>query len=434
MKNRYPKTYWLLIGLILRFIFMPLAMHPDILHIYYHPYFLASRGVGDIYSYQADFFKEHRYHYYAPFTYLFFGSYLYLIRPLLSGFDTFMEDVRRVTDQGGGHSGHYLTGLSSKEHIFRFLFLMKLPYLLFDLGLLGLLVKFSKGITSNIVKWWALNPVLIYVSCLFGQFDLIPTFFVILAAYLAFKEKKSLAMISLGLGAGLKSFPLFLILPLAVYLGRDIKGIIKYTLLGLLPLVATIIPYYFLSEGKVMGAFFSERISGRLGLTGTSGILRLSLFILGYLSLSLSFLKESVRRRLGDLWPVKLSFFILALLFITMPISFHYFIWITPFILILSSAVKRGVRPLYYLAVIFLGLATLIGKNMWLGLFSPVYPEFFIGLPALDELIKKFLPYPMVQKIATFVFSGILGWMSILVWRQGLTVRNIDSQKGSQEI
>ena len=419
MRNRSrDKTYWLLIGLILRFIVMPLAMHPDILHIYYHPYFLASKGVWDIYSYQADFFKEHRYHYYAPFTYLFLGSYLYLIRPFLPQFDTFMEDVRHVTDQGGGHSGHYLIGLSTKQHLFRFLFLMKLPYLLFDLGLLGLLVRFNQGIKMG--KWWALNPVFIYVSYLFGQFDVIPTFLIVLAVYLAFKGKNFLAMIFLGFGAGLKNFPLFLILPMAVYLGRGLKGIIKYTLLGLLPLLAILIPYYFLSEGKVMGAFFSQRISGRLGLLGRWGTLRLSLFMLGYLILNLSFLKESVRRRLGALWPVKISFFILALLFITMPISFHYFIWITPLVLILAGSpphLKR-ILWLYGGGVISLGLATVVGKNMWLGLFSPIYPEFFMGFPGLDEIIKRILPYHPVQQFSLLCFSGILIWISILIWRE----------------
>lgn len=420
MKDRIrDKSCWIMLGLILRFIVMPLAMHPDILHIYYHPYFLASKGVGDIYSYQADFFKEHRYHYYAPSTYLFFGSYLYLVRPFLPGFDTFMEDVRQVTDQGGGHSGHYLRGLSHKEHLFRFLFLMKLPYLCFDLALLGLLVRFRKDI--KIVKFWALNPVLIYVSCLFGQFDVIPTFFIVLAAYLAFKEKNSLAMICLGLGSGLKNFPLFLILPMAVYLGRDLKGIIKYALLGLLPLVVMLMPYYFLSEGKVMGAFFSQRISTRLGLAGGWGTLRLSLFMLGYLMLNLGLLKESVRRRLGELWPIKISFFVLALLFITMPISFHYFIWITPLVLIL--ALKKIILWLYGGGVISLGLATVVGKNMWLGLFSPIYPEFFMGLPSLDEVIKKFLPYHPVQQFSALCFSGILVWISLLIWQENSSPR-----------
>lgn len=428
---------WVLIGLLCRLIFMPFTLHPDILYIYYHPHFLAFKGVWNIYNYHADFFKERHCHYYAPLTYLFFGSYLYLARPCLSGFEPFMEGIRRVTDSGGGHSGHYLIGAPT-ERLFRFLFLMKLPYLFFDLGLLGLLVRFNKGSVigktaggespgatsaslapaSSAIKWWALNPVLIYSCYLFGQFDLIPTFFVVLAAYLAFKGRKSLAMISLGLGAGFKNFPIFLIPPLAIYLGRDMKGVIKYTFLGVLPLVAIVAPYYFLSGGKVMGSFFSDRISGRLGLTGPLGLWRLWLFLSGYLILNLVFLKESVRSRLGELGPVKISFFILAWLFITMPISFHYFTWITPFILILASLLNKRIMTKYYWAVLALGLATLAGKNMWLGLFSPIYPEFFMGLPGLDEIIKRAWPYQLVQKFSILGFILILAWLGLQIWQE----------------
>ena len=265
--------FWILIGLLCRLIFMPFTLYPDMLHIYYHPYFLASKGVWNIYNYHADFFKEQHYSYYGPLTYLFFGSYLYVSRPFLSGFDKFMENFRNVSDRGGGHSGHYLIE-APRERLFRFLFLMKLPYLFFDLGLLWLLMKFTrtpgatfctKPCATRATWWWALNPLLIYVCYIFGQFDIIPAFLIALAAYLAFKKKNIPAMVSLGIGAALKSFPIFLIFPFAFYLGRNIKGIIKYTLIGLLPFLIIVAPYYFLSSGKVMGAFFSERISGRLG-------------------------------------------------------------------------------------------------------------------------------------------------------------------------
>lgn len=415
---------WILIGLLCRFIFMPFTLHPDILHIYYHPSFLTSKGVFDIYSYHADFFKEHHYSYYAPITYLFFGSYLYFARPLLSGFDTFMDGVRKVSDHGGGHSGHYLIE-APRERLFRFLFLMKLPYLFFDLGLLWLLLKFTRtlGATPCTPRgtwavWWALNPLLIYVCYIFGQFDIIPTFLIALAAYLAFKKKNIPAMVSLGVGAALKGFPLFLIFPFSFYLGKNIKGIIKYAFIGVLPLLIIVGPYYLLSGGKVMGAFFSERISGRLGFANTGGIIRSLIFIFGYFILCLSLLKESMREKLGELWPVKVSFFTLALLFIAFPISFHYFLWITPFILILACNSRFRIMNLYLLAVFFLILSALAGKGMWLGLFSPVYAEFFIGLPSLDEIIKRFLPYHIVKNTATFIFIGILAWISVLVLRE----------------
>ena len=407
---------------------MPFTLYPDMLHIYYHPYFLASKGVWNIYNYHADFFKEQHYSYYGPLTYLFFGSYLYVSRPFLSGFDKFMENFRNVSDRGGGHSGHYLIE-APRERLFRFLFLMKLPYLFFDLGLLWLLLRFNKGGTW----WWALNPLILYTSYFIGQFDIMPVFLIALAAYLAFKEKNILAMICLGCGAALKSFPVVLILPFSFYLGRNIKGIIKHALIGILPLVIITAPFYFLSSGKVMGAFFSENISGRLGFANAGGMIRSSIFVLGYLIFCLSLLKNSVRERLGRLWPVKISFFTLALLFIAFPISFHYFLWITPFILILGSSLRVRIMNFYLLSVFLLGLITVVGKGMWFGLFSPIYPEFFMGLPGFDEIIRRLLPYVLVKKGATIAFIGTLAWMGVLVLRDSVIARS-DSNEAISDV
>jgi len=417
---------WILIGLLCRFIFMPFTLHPDMLHINYHPSFLALKGVWNIYNYHADFFKERYCHYYPPLTYLFFGSYLYLIRPFLPEMDSFMDGFREVADNGGGHSGHYLKGLPG-DRLFRFLFLMKLPYLFFDLGLLWLLVKFIPRLYSaeesfgrqKGLGWWALNPLLIYICYICGQFDIIPAFLITLAAYFAFKQKNILAMFFLGAGAVFKAFPLFLIFPFSFYLGRDIKKIIKYIIIGFLPVLIIVGPYWFLSSGKVMSAFFSERISSRLGfVVTTAGIIRPSIFIFSYLILCLSLLKESVREKLGRMWPVKVSFFTLALLFITLPISFHYFLWITPFILILGYNSRFRIMNLYLLVIFSLALSTLAGKGMWFGLFSPIYPEFFIGLPGLDEIINQFLPYVIVKNTASLIFIGSLAWISVLVLKE----------------
>ena len=400
---------------------MPFTLYPDMLHIYYHPYFLASKGVWNIYNYHADFFKEQHYSYYGPLTYLFFGSYLYISKPFLSGFDKFMENFRNVSDHGGGHSGHYLIE-APRGRLFRFLFLMKLPYLFFDIALLGLMTGFTHApgaMRIRLLKWWALNPLLIYTCYLFGQFDIIPTFFMVLGAFLAFNGKKTLAMISLGSGAALKGFPLFLVFPFSFYMGRDIKGIIKYALIGILPFLIIVGPYYFLTNGKVMNAFFTEAVAHRLGFTNIWGVIRSSIFILCYLGLCLSLLKESVRKKMGRLWPIKVSFLTLILLFMIFPISFHYFLWITPFILILGSNLRVRIMNFYLLSIFLLGLTTVVGRSMWFGLFSPIYPEFFMGLPSFDEIIGRLLPYALVKKGATIAFIGTLAWMSSLVLRAG---------------
>lgn len=407
---------WILIGILCRISFMPFTLHPDILHIYYHPFFLASKGIWDIYSYHANFFKEHHYYYYTPLTYIFFGTYLYLIHPLLPGLDKFMEDIRGVTDQGGGHSGHYLKEISTPK-IFRFLFLMKFPYLFFDIGLLGIMISLNSR--QELVKWWALNPMIIYTCYLLGQFDIIPTFAITLGVYFAVRQKNILAMALLGIGTVLKSFPIFLILPFSIYLGRDLKGIIRNIVIGILPLIIILCPFFLSSGINVIGAFISERIASRLGVTGSLSIIRPLVFMVGYSIFCFCLLKESVREKFGKLWPVKLSLLTLALLFIIFPISFHYFLWITPFILILGAGLRARIMNMYILSIFCLIFSTLAGKGMWMGLFAPIYPAFFIGLPSVDEIVKRVLPYTLIKDIASFMFAGIMLWISVVLLREG---------------
>lgn len=408
MKEKKLVLVWLLSGVFLRLIFMPFTMHPDILHIYYHPFFLAYKGVWNIYNYHADFFRAHRYFYYSPLTYLFFGAYLYFIKPFLSGFDFFMEKVRYVTDFGGGHSAHYLTEIQGRG-LFRFLFLMKLPYLFFDAGLLALMIKSSRFCAdakrSRLTLWWALNPLLIYTSYLLGQFDIIPVFFIFLASYFALKQENNLSMVSLGIGSAFKGFPLFLIFPFSFFFGRNIKGTIRYAFAGLLPLFIIVGPYYMLCGSKVLGTFLSGRIINRLGFSDPYGPVRLFIFIPIYLVFCASLFKKSIRDKLGRAWPFKISLLTLALLFFTFSISFHYFLWLTPFILLLGAHSGSKITGIYLISIILLGITTLAGKGVCGGLFSPIYPQFFMGLPGLDEIIKKFLPYTLMRGLSSFAFA-----------------------------
>ena len=73
------------------------------------------------------------------------------------------------------------------------------------------------------------NPVAIYATYMMAQFDIIPTFFAVLALFLVnFNKNLSdlkklyLGAFLLGIGASFKIFPLLFVIPLAL-IGKSLK-------------------------------------------------------------------------------------------------------------------------------------------------------------------------------------------------------------------
>ena len=78
---------------------------------------------------------------------------------------------------------------------------VKLPYLIFDLLIVYILLKLfpEKNPGLLAVSLWMFNPVNLYATYMMGQFDIIPTFFTILSFYLIYKNKLSWAALSFSL-------------------------------------------------------------------------------------------------------------------------------------------------------------------------------------------------------------------------------------------
>lgn len=104
----------------------------------------------------------------------------------------------------------------SISNLNRSIFLFNMPYLVLDLLSGYLIVKLVDNHHKEFAfALWILNPVVIYISYIFGQIDIIPTFFVILALYYAKKSISNtanssdntinfdaiLSVLALGIGA-----------------------------------------------------------------------------------------------------------------------------------------------------------------------------------------------------------------------------------------
>jgi hypothetical protein len=156
---------WGLLAVFVRIIFMIIGFHGDVLFINSFPCKFVYEGVLDIYSYfNAHFGSESIVMYYPPLTYWIIGISQYILKPLHGGLFVWINEIQAV----GGHK--WLLSEAFSPEVYRYLFLMKLPYLGFDLICILVMGKFASTQSSRerIFKLWCFNPVVLYGTYLFG--------------------------------------------------------------------------------------------------------------------------------------------------------------------------------------------------------------------------------------------------------------------------
>jgi len=253
---------WMIIGFLIRVAIMPLFSEPDMIDI-------ASMG-----------FVLKETHQLLPSGYPALISYLfatlYVIFDPVLPLNMIFSDITSNTSYTPSRLCYPFR--LSEPGIFAFIFVSKLPYLIFDFALALLLLHLidneKKGLL--VLKLWMINPVSLYVSYYVGQFDVIPVFFLALMLYFFKKKKAEWAMLSLGLTSAFKIFGLLLALPLSLIFVKENRGSIarmkravKLVGVTLLPLVLVIltsflIPAYYISANA---AGFSFDLNGFFGKT-----------------------------------------------------------------------------------------------------------------------------------------------------------------------
>jgi hypothetical protein len=399
-----------ILGLMIRMVVMPFTLHPDLLFINFFPSLLIRDGVFDIYSYLEKHFSvqisQLGWFYYPPMTYYSTGFFQFIFKPFTPLMTVWLSDVGAQISGGGGLAHHY-ANLSGSEQLFRNLFFLKLPYLFFDfataLTLLWIVPKKENAIKA--FKLWMLNPVAIYASFIFGQFDIIPTFFVLLSIYLVKAKKKQLACFILGVGAAYKNFPFILLLPMVLLLEQSNIKRVKLVIFGILPYLLFFIPLYFSSDGGVVSVVFPDVIKQKFGGLGLWwAIAKKTMLVLGYILIFMhAFLNQKKKQNFVLL--VDYYLMILLLLYAFLPISFHYFLWISPLFAIKASEDSRFLL-FYPFMVVCLVVMTLSSQPLLSGVLTPV-SAVFSGLPGLSTLVDVFLPFGILRQASVLCFMGL---------------------------
>jgi hypothetical protein len=389
---------WLVFGTILRLILMPITLHPDIWGHSFTAYFFAYQGKLD--PYQAlislpndnpivrnfgitDIFI------YPPLTYFTLGIFRLLIKPFVD--PNFLPFVMEFPSQ-----------VYERADLLWNLFLFKLPYLFIDIGL-GFLLA---GIFDDLDKkkkafmFWMINPVTIYATFMLGQIDILPTFFTVLSLYFAGKDKKSLSLLSLGIGASYKLWPVFLVIPAALILETKFWKRLKYMALGLLPLAVTLLPYFNSKAFRYM--VFSPKSQKMLYMnfpvTAAEGIYPFIL-ILTIIYFYVYFKNKEVN----------LSACYLAVLLTIFSVTHYHpqwFLWLTPFVVIelVSNNLKYWVIALM-LFLSWLMITLFFEPSLSIGLFAPIYKD-VLNFSGLTDVVSKYYNVFQIKSIIRSIFAG----------------------------
>lgn len=337
------KSLWItiIVSLILRIILSLSTFHPDMQAFDLAGKLVASGKVLNLYEFNLNSVVLN----YPPAIYLFHGLFGYLFK---------------------------LVGLSELNQPNINFLLLKLPYLIFDL-LIGIILYKLVGSNKKAIlafALWMFNPINLYVTYMLGQFDIIPTFFIILAVYFVTKNKLKWAALAIGFGVAFKLSPIFLAVPVAIY-NKNFLGRIKLLILAGLPYFISIIPYIFSKSFRATALFTDQNTKSLYAGISVSGAESILLFpaVLLFFYLVIWFFPRKLNINKLFLIPL-LLFFILT--------HYHpqWLIWITPLLILdLITSKFKSILPVCLIIYGWLGSLFFFDPSLTIGIFSPVWPS-----------------------------------------------------------
>lgn len=393
---------FLVVGLILRLALSLSTSHPDLWGHTFTAYHLPFKGIFNVYDHLANLppsdplvknFGTNYIFIYPSLTYFTLGGFMWLLKPFHN--QIYIESAISNLDN-----------IFTYPQIFIHLFLMKLPYLVFDFAsAITLMSLFNNDSQKRkaLILWW-FNPVTLYATFMIGQFDIIPTFFTLLSVYMFSRHKPTSAMFMLGISAAFKSYALFILLPCLVLGSKSIADVIKRGLVGFLPLIITTLPFV-LSPAYRSQVLFSPQSQKMLYLAlPVSGADFIYLFILGWGIILISTLVMRPQDMFSSAVNINLS--VLLILFSTTNYHPQWMLWITPFVIIyLVSGKPYRVWPTLFLLAMYTLIVLSFDASLNYGLFSPLYPP-LKDAKSLFSLLPKFIDQSQIRSLTRTIFAS----------------------------
>ena len=414
---------WVLIGLLIRFVFMPFACHLDLLSVYWRGHMIV-------------------YHSFLSYIYSFpdvlHAFFLFILKPFMPynldlyfhpwGFSPSLAAMDPVRQGFGTSAVSDWLKFVQQPAIFKVLFLFKLPYLLFDIAtaLLFLHIIDDQKLGLTTFKLWMTNPILIFATYLFGRYEVIAIFFIVLSFYFIKSGKEVLSAVSFGVSILTRSYPL-LFLPFFIFIKKESIGKAKLLLFTLVPIVIwkILTKLIFVDTGvySTPGFLKAYFINYILGVEiGNLSLFLVSYFILFLIaSVSSTNLKNNAKKidTLSDAFLI-----VMCLFFAFSHSSIQYFAWIVPFLVIRAAKNRESFYAHIFVMAGWILFWTVIAEGfvgnsvLGLGLFSSINTSL-----AYCSTLGDFIPNMINLSHSTLVTIVRSIWSATLLYMIYVTIK-----------
>lgn len=393
------------VAVALRLVFMPFTLHFDAYQIY-------SRASEAAYGNEWFSFTS------QIIIQTFHNLWLLLVRPLLPDSGGIWSDTASVI--GVGASREDYEAFLAYDHLFRAIFLMKLPYIVADLACAWTLTRLVEPARRvGVAAFWLFNPLVIFSTAIFGRHDAIAILVLLLsivAARRATDASRLAGLALLGVATLMRFFPVVVIPPFLLAFRRSARQLTLFLgiLLGMVALVelAGLVTSGTSTILTIADSYehFQYWFDAGLYLRFDDWIF---LFPVAY-ALVVFWLSE--RGVADDEFPA-LAAAIYLLLFATTFFHPHYAIWLVPFLALTIPGSPNARRLLIYHAIqvacILVYSAQWGSWTTW-DLLEPLLGDRVNSLPDPDELIAG----QIEPRIFFGIFRSLLTAVSLwLAWR-----------------
>jgi hypothetical protein len=398
-------------GLLARLLIMPFAVHSDLMHTYWGAHLVAYHQ-----QFTSGFQALLRYSH---------AGYLCLITPLLPPIDSMWIHLAHkpflnpFVGQVVSTQGWF--DFISHPQVYRTLFLLKLPYLFFDLACAVLLSRLGSDRAKSrlMFGFWWLNPILVFAVYVFGRHEVIALFFVLLSIYLIQRGRWQGGMLALGVAVAVRYYAILLLPFYVLSLGPPWRKRLQGFFIGLAPwLVINLVNWIIGSSPEVRGLANVPHINYLLSMRfQVAAWDNLYIFPLLY---CLLLLHRLYNPEYGLQSLVRYNLIALLLLYATAYTgqSPQYWTWYLPFLAI-GVAQDRRLLLLHVVQILCLVVYSFIGGRSTAGyLLAPIAPDFFWSLPSPVDVISRFAPPEVVISLARTALSAVTLWMAYLVFRR----------------
>lgn len=405
---------------LIKLLLMPISLHSDLLSINMFPPLLFQEKIIDIFAY-VDKFDPHRgFSYYSPFTYYFFAFLHYIFNLVTPSVTEWMSNLRQIYLDGFSGQAVDFINSTPNPNLFLDLFMLKLPYLTADLIAVFLLFKIAKLKLIN--KWhilvWVFNPVILYTTYIFGQYDILVISFILLG-FIVVKKRLNIGFLILGMAGAFKIYPYLIIIPAAFIFGKNLKERLNLLIISFLPFTITSIPTLINSPQLALFTFLPKNLfhykTVLYGWDKYSPIIKYGLLATSYLGV----LFLSVFLKIKDKWKFAVGLSLITfLLAITVAgrTHFHYLIWIIPLVLLWFKNNPKLVALLTLVQTISFASYKLLASQLQLGLFAPLNPDYFSNLPTINSVINMFIPYRIISTAGFIIFTSVNIYLIVTIF------------------